>query len=70
MGIQQTATVEVEGISYTAKYSITDGVVTVTALGPDGTTETNSNNTGGSGADVIAGILLREMVEAGRVIPD
>ena len=70
MSTRKTITIELDGKSYTAEYSTKGGVVMVRAIGKDGSTETNSTNSGGSGVEVIARLLLREMVEAGHVLPD
>jgi hypothetical protein len=71
MAIQQTVTVEVEGKSYTAKYSLKSGVVTVMGEGPEGTVpKLTTLLSGPARAKMMARVLLEEMVEAGRVIPD
>jgi hypothetical protein len=71
MGIQKTVTVEVEGKSYTAKYSLKNEKVTIMGKGTEATTlKTTTLLSGPAKAKEMARILLEEMVEAGRVIPD
>ncbi len=71
MGIQKTVTVEVEGKSYTAKYSLKSEKVTVIGEGPEGTMpKLTTLLSGPARAKMMARVLLEEMVEAGRVIPD
>jgi hypothetical protein len=71
MGIQKTVTVEVGGKSYTAKYSLKSEKVTIMGKGPDATTlKMTTLLSGTAKAKMMARVLLEEMVEAGRVIPD
>ena len=71
MGIQKTVTVEVEGKSYTAKYSLKSEKVTIMVKGPEATTPKITTLLSGlANAKMMAIVLLEEMVEAGRVIPD
>ena len=71
MVIQQTVTVEVEGKSYTAKYSLKRGQVTVVGKGTEATMpKMTTLLSGPAKAKMMAGVLLEEMVERGRVIPD
>ena len=71
MGIQKTVTVEVEGKSYTAKYSLKSEKVTIMGKGPEAITRKMTTLLSGPAkAKEMARILLEEMVEAGRVIPD
>ena len=71
MGIQRTVTVEVEGKSYTAKYSLKSEKVTIMGKGPEATTpKTTTLLSGPANAKMMAIILLEEMVEGGTVIPD
>ena len=71
MGIQKTVTVEVEGKSYTAKYSLKNEKVTIMGKGPDATTpKMTTLLSGPSKAKEMARILLEEMIEAGQAIPD
>ena len=71
MDFSKTVIIKKTGKSYTAQFSHEDGMVKVTANGPDGTMPSMSTHaTGGLNAQMTARVLLREMIEAGRVIPD
>ena len=71
MDFSKTIIIKKKGKSYTAVFSHDSGVVTVTAKGPDGTIPMRSTRaTGPDKAETMAKGLLREMIEAGRVIPD
>ncbi len=62
--------IEHEGKSYTGEYWVEKKIVYVEAYGPDGIRLSPRTQLGGSPPEVLAQILLREMVEAGRVEPD
>ena len=71
MDFSKTVIIQKKSNSYTAQFSHEGGMVKVTAKGPDGTMQTMSTHaTGGLSAQMTARVLLREMIEAGRVIPD
>ncbi len=71
MDAQQNVTIAVKGKYYTAVYSVKDRVITVVGNGPEAiTTKMYPMVTGYAMDKITAGLLLEEMVEAGRVIPN
>ena len=72
MTIQKTITVEMEGKSYTAKYSLKKSEVTVIGKGYETATMPKLTTllSGPARAKTMAKILLELMVEAKRVVPD
>jgi len=71
MDFSKTVIIKKKGKSYSAIYRHESGEVTVTAKGPDGTMPRGSTHaTGAVNAEMMARVLLREMIEDGSVIPD
>ena len=59
---------EHNGKTYRAHYYVESGVVTVEAMSGDAAVAKLTTQIGGSTAEHVARMLLREMIDAGRVI--
>ena len=71
MDFSKTVVIIKKGKSYTAQFAHEGEMVKVTANGPDGTMPTMSSHAAGSvNAKTMARVILSEMIESGRVIPD
>ena len=71
MSIQKIITVEMEGKSYTAKYSLKKSEITVIGKGHKATMpKLSAFLSGPDRAKTMAKILLELMVEGKRIIPD
>lgn len=60
---------EHNGETYRAHYYVESGAVTVEAMSKDLVPIQSTTLIGGSGAEMIARVLLREMIKAGRIKP-
>jgi hypothetical protein len=59
--VQNYVTVEVDGEQYSATYTVSNGIVSVQTMYGD-----VSTHVGGSGAQIMASILLREFVQGAQ----
>lgn len=60
--------IQYKGKIYRAHYYVESGVVTVEAMSEDATVAKQTTQIGGSTAELVARMLLRELIDAGRVL--